>query len=534
MGTTVVEIARQPEDEVRKDLEAAIFSNPRVWALASNPLILTILVLLSGARGGSLPRRRVDLYEKIVDVFLDTWEKSKRATEKFDEIHSINLDSREFRWLLSDVSLAMQKANLTLAPRWWLSSQMREYLQHSLGFRSEEANDTCERIIRYLAERTGLIEERGPDLFGFSHRTLQEYFASLGIIDEADASRARDVTRCLRGYFYNPQWCEVVRLVAAQLTPPLAEQLLRAILDDPDPVGRFLRRGPLLALQCLSDGTTIADQHLTASIFDSLAELGRSKWLGITLNAFDVLEALAGTRFERQAKETTAAILSTAKRELDRSDFECLEDRVLLQELLGVADEKLHPGLESEAAREVSVERADRIHKFGVVNCELLLNQPDIWYQSACAIVRDEHHPEELKEVLLREFSRRVNTDKRARNHLRDILRDRELSSSLREASARALTPTTKVRHNTTQLLVQFLEHDDEDEEVRATCASCLKEAAAEDASIRDKLVESFQKEGLPPKVRAGIRGDCAGLPRRTLTLLICYSHQFPKKTRRR
>src|SRR5205085_1454726 len=107
------------------------------------------------------------------------------------------LDAREFRWLLSDLSLAMQKADRTLAPRWWLADRMRDYLQQKLGFGADEAKDACDRIIRYLAERTGLIEERGLDLFGFSHRTLQEFFASLGIIDESDNSASRDVTDAL-------------------------------------------------------------------------------------------------------------------------------------------------------------------------------------------------------------------------------------------------------------------------------------------------------------------------------------------------
>jgi len=127
-------------------------------------------------------------------------------------------------------------------------------------------------------------------VFGFSHRTLQEYFASLGVIDEAAASASRNLPECLRGYYYHPQWCEVVRLVAAQLTPPVAESLLTCIVDDPDPVGRFLKRGPLLALRCLSEGTTVPNRQLVTSVFNALADLGRSRWLGVVLEAFDVFE----------------------------------------------------------------------------------------------------------------------------------------------------------------------------------------------------------------------------------------------------
>jgi len=314
----------KPEREILDRLTRAIFANPRVRALASNPLIVTILALLNEARGGVLPRRRVDLYEKVADVFLDTWENNKRSAGRFEESHSIDLDAREFRWLLSDLSLAMQRAEWTHAPRWWIAEKIEDYLHHKLGLALDEAKDACDRIIRYLAGRTGLLEERGLGLLAFSHRTLQEYFASRGVIDEADAAPERGVTGCLRGYYFHPQWTEVVRLVAAQLTPPLAESLLSSILDDPDPVGRFLRRGPLLALECLSDGTWVANRRFVSGIFDSLAELGKSRWTRITSEVIDALRSFQGTRLQEAAERTRDAILDSDKRDPGEDDRQWL------------------------------------------------------------------------------------------------------------------------------------------------------------------------------------------------------------------
>jgi transcriptional regulator with XRE-family HTH domain/predicted nucleotidyltransferase len=314
----------KPEQEILDRLSRAVFANPRVRALASNPLIATILVVLNEARSGVLPRRRVDLYEKVADVFLDSWENNKRSADKFEETRGIDLDAREFRWLLSAVSLAMQKAQRTDAPRWWIAEKVEDYLQHNLGFALDEAKDAGERIIRYLAERTGLIEERGLGLLGFSHRTLQEYFASRGVIDEADAAPDRGVTGCLRGCYFHPQWSEVVCLVAAQLTPPLAESLLASILDDPDPVGRFLRRGHLLALKCLSDGTWVANRRFVSGIFDSLAELGKSRWTRITSEAVDALRSFQGTRLQEAAERTLDAILDSDNRDPDEDERQWL------------------------------------------------------------------------------------------------------------------------------------------------------------------------------------------------------------------
>ncbi len=491
----------KPAKEVSERLHTAIFANRRVRALASNPLILTILILLSESRGGMLPRRRVDLYEKVVDVFLDTWESSKRSSDRFDDTYSIDLDAREFRWLLSDVSLAMQKAELTLAPRWWLADKVEEYLQQRLGFAREEAKDASDRIIRYLSERTGLVEERGPDLFGFSHRTLGEYFASLGAIDEADASSSGDVAACLREYYFHPQWSEVVRLVAAQLTPPLAESLVSCILDDPDPVGRFLHRGQFLALRSLSDGTTVADRRVTGSIFSSLVELGESRWLGITLEAIDVLEGLDGTRLEKQAKQTVAAILEAAGKTLPDDEYECLCQRAYAQEISESAREQLPESFKSEAAREVAVEVRDRTYHLVYINGELAIADPDTWYSSLCSLLEDSSQSVELKSTLVHELGRRMETDRRSRMRLRKILCSDE-DGSVRAASAFALAKVTKGKHNAKRLLLQVLDQDD-DTQVRRACASALQDAAGEDAAATKRLMEIFGSDA-PAAVRSG------------------------------
>ena len=227
--------------------------------------------------------------------------------------------------------------------------------------------------MRYLAERTGLVEERGPDLFAFSHRTLQEYFASLGVRDEADASSSRDVTNPLRGYYFHPEWCEVVRLVAAKLTPPLAESVISTILDDPDPVGRFLRRGHLLALRCLSDGTTVANRRLVDSIFNPLANLGKSRWLGITLEVIDVLGSFEGTRLQELAEITTAEILETARGELEESEYECLFEFAHASEVGEAVQGALPEDFKTSAAAEIEVSVGDRRRPVKCVNAALLL-----------------------------------------------------------------------------------------------------------------------------------------------------------------
>ena len=489
------------EQKVRDSLEIAIFSNSRVRTLASNPLVLTILALLNESRGVALPRRRVDLYAKVVEVFLDTWERTKRASAAFDETADIDLDARELGWLLSDFALAMQKNNRTLAARWWIADRIQDCLHHKLGFPLEEARDAGHRIVRYLAERAGLIEERGLDQFGFSHRTLQEFFAASGVVEEADASTTRDVCDSMSGYFYNPQWHEVVRLVTAKVTPPVAESAITRILDDPDPVGRFLRRGPLLALRCLSDGATVPNRRLVSRVFTDLADLGQSKWLGITLVAFEVLETFAGTRMETMAKGTVDAILQTAERALDSGEYACLRQYAHLWSHPEEMKQRLPSDFDSQAAHEVKIDADGNSVSVMYFNSSLRIEDPKAWHKSVCFLLQDDAQSIGFKESLVRELSRQVATDPTPRRALRKLLLESAMPSTLRAASAHALA--VGARTEDSGLLLRLLECEEEDVEVRSACAASLGHSAAINGPTRLTLVQILKSEGLAA-LRAG------------------------------
>src|SRR5205085_6989115 len=138
--------------------------------------------------------------------------------------------------------------------------------------------------------------ERGDGLFGFYHRTFQEYFAARGLLLEAEGGA--DIIALLRRHLFHPQWEEVVVHAAASLSAPRATTLLRVILDDPDPAGRFLRRSQRLALRCLVDGAAVADRALLEQLFSDGEAVGRSKWLGIARDFISLLKQLRGSRHE--------------------------------------------------------------------------------------------------------------------------------------------------------------------------------------------------------------------------------------------
>lgn len=486
----------EPAETIGKDLNVAIQQNARVRQIAANPLILTILIFLCRSRGYALPRRRVDLYAKVAEVFLDSWEASKRKTNAFTETLNIDLDTRELSWLISDVALEMQRRGLVLAKRWWIEQRIEETLTMRIGLDINTSKDVTSRILRFVSDRTGLLEERALDLYAFSHRTLQEYFAAVGTINEADAGGSNALPMLIRPHLFQPDWTEVIRLIASQITPPRAEELIRIILDDPDPSGRFLHRGPLLAAHCLLDGATIANRRVIDQLFRSFDDLGRSKWLGITLEALATLRQFKDTRFETQAADAIARMLKDARQHLDDEEYGTL---VLSPGAPGVEVEVRGVGRkesEPSAVVEFSVSLGDVRRQFHVPNFDLLSDNQEAWHESAVAIINDPEISLDVKAIALRQMGslarlQHTKAHRRSRVRLKHIVRDSD-DQQLRAVAVHALGECA----SSAKTLLLGVLASDPNTSVRAAAAWALADVATADARVTQLLLDCLEKAG--------------------------------------
>ena len=305
------------EQDVNR-LQHAILENSQISALAGNPMILTILCLLHEA-GAALPQRRCELYEKISETFLFCWEEKKRKAGAAASDRALTLENREVLWALESLALHMQENDITLFPRFLLLQHFNTFLRDELGLKAEDARLAADTLTWSLQARSGLLRELGPERYGFSHRAFQEYFAARAILSHADPLDR------LRPYLYHPGWHEVVRLVAAQLDRRRAPQLIRLLLDDPDPTGRFLNRGLLLALECLADGAPIHEKELLDELHIRTIDLGKTKWLGLPLSAIGSLLELETTRLRAFASETLDQLLEVARQHSEPEQADLLE-----------------------------------------------------------------------------------------------------------------------------------------------------------------------------------------------------------------
>lgn len=479
------------------ELREAIWAHPRVLQIARNPLILTILIFLCRSRGYAMPRRRVDLYAKVADVFMESWEASKRQTSEFTETLDIDLDARELSWLVSDLALRMQRSGLVTAKRWWVERCWQEALVLKIGFSDEAARDATSRLIRFVSGRNGIFEERALELYAFSHRTMQEYFAALGIVNESDIGGNAELTRAIRPYLFHPEWSETIMLIASTITPPRAEKLVRLMLDDVDPSGRLLWRGHKLALRCLLDGATIADRRLVRELFDSTKSLGRSRWLGVTMEVLHLLRCFERSRYAESAQAASNCIIETAQECLSDDEFDQIKRST---QPFKIRAKKRKEGVsQKQAVIEYLVAHGDVEEEIFLPNIEFLSEDSEAWHQAAIKILGAPDASEDVKATVLVQIASQASVHKRSRIRLRHELRE-STSPKLRRIAVRGLS---RCRDSSWKLLVKCLLNDP-DRGVRAEAAEGLSTKAKSEPSVSERLVAILSDDDEEVRVRCG------------------------------
>jgi energy-coupling factor transporter ATP-binding protein EcfA2 len=170
-------------DKQREGVESlmrALNQNDRVKRLAHNPQLLTLIALIHRVTA-NLPSGRVELYDKIVEAYLETIQVYRKlgTPAKLDEMK---------RWL-AKVGWEMQvrrdeeinksqgkQADDLLVSREEIRQWLIEAIAKERG--QAEAPELADHFLDYVARRSGLLVPRGPEEFSFAHLTFQEYFAA--------------------------------------------------------------------------------------------------------------------------------------------------------------------------------------------------------------------------------------------------------------------------------------------------------------------------------------------------------------------
>jgi hypothetical protein len=192
--------------------------NPYVRRIARNPLMLSTLCLVQRYEGGDLPNRRVVLYQRCVEGLLFHWDNKRGLPPALLGI----LPLERKMMLLRRLALKMQAQGVAEVEENEVEKSFRESLIE-VGERAE-----AKSLLDNIRDRSGILVERKPNIYGFSHLTFQEYLAALSINQVDNRTYDRLFLFSKRE---NPQWSEVIALYAGIASKDSVESLLKELLS---------------------------------------------------------------------------------------------------------------------------------------------------------------------------------------------------------------------------------------------------------------------------------------------------------------
>jgi formylglycine-generating enzyme required for sulfatase activity/energy-coupling factor transporter ATP-binding protein EcfA2 len=223
--TSVIERLAQEEEKLAKEaaerertqLQDAIQRNPGVRRLAANPLLLTILCGMK-RQGVTLPERRVQLYERYVQVLLEQWNQARNLD---GTTPGRNINVVQTIRLLAPLALWMHQHSAGVG-RVKVQELRRKMMELFEAQGEEQPEAATDHFLADVRDHSCLLVERGDGEYGFLHLTFEEYLAGVGIA-LAGQGNAETIAQQIGDRVDDDVWRESSLLAIAYVT--LIQQL---------------------------------------------------------------------------------------------------------------------------------------------------------------------------------------------------------------------------------------------------------------------------------------------------------------------
>jgi len=172
--------ARQAEDgggapeEQAEALIGALTARRDLSRLATNPLLCAMLCALGRLHNSVLPEGRTALYDQALTMLLEARDRERRIPA--GELSLARAQSEPF---LSGIAM-------------WMTLNGRRTIDHATALakienllpRLRRIQTTPEAVLKFLRERSGLLQDPTTDSVEFCHPSLQDYLAAVEIFQE--------------------------------------------------------------------------------------------------------------------------------------------------------------------------------------------------------------------------------------------------------------------------------------------------------------------------------------------------------------
>jgi hypothetical protein len=226
--------SKQEAKDCADDLTKQIFASPALNDLARNPLLIT-MIATTHRINTVLPKRRVELYDKMCGLLLGTRPYAKKT--------NLTLTATENKAVLQVLAWHLVQQEKTQFP----PQQGEQWIQDILTCCRKDRDLSAKQFWEEIVDIAGLLVEKEAGIYEFSHQTFQEYLAALQIKERGEES-------LLLEQLSNDRWQEVICFYVALGS---ATNLINAALDNPTPYTLKL------ATRCQNEGLEVDPQTQT-------------------------------------------------------------------------------------------------------------------------------------------------------------------------------------------------------------------------------------------------------------------------------
>ncbi|NVM29248.1 MAG: HEAT repeat domain-containing protein [Candidatus Helarchaeota archaeon] len=185
---------REKEHEKAKAMIRAIMKNERIRSLAKTPLLISIIAIIY-EEDKELPQRRVELYERCIQVLLRRWDVQKRLRNLYES------EKKEF--ILRKLAFYCHSNNKRTMTKSEIKKVMRKYFSQIQLKRVDE-----EPFLKEIWQRTHIIQQNTSNNYDFLILFFQEYFASL------ELKETENIINFILEHLFEPWWEEPILLYA--------------------------------------------------------------------------------------------------------------------------------------------------------------------------------------------------------------------------------------------------------------------------------------------------------------------------------
>lgn len=220
-----------------------------VPSLTQTPLLCAIIALVYH-HAQTLPPQRSTLFKQCIDTFSFEWENQKRRKT------APLLPPAETQAVLEAIALHLQEhCPEQCAAAEQIRTVMVDYLHHS-GLAIAEADARATQLMQLIREVSGLLVDKGNEIYGFFHLSLQEYLVARAVI-----RNPRQLNTYLERYTFQSRWHEVLRLIATlegELSAQAGGHFLNKIFQQGHERNHLMHYSFRLAFWCLPETCTDA------------------------------------------------------------------------------------------------------------------------------------------------------------------------------------------------------------------------------------------------------------------------------------